>query len=200
VVLQRTRTPGDFVGYLRIASFRFAPPDFVVILLLRSGKSVEIVQALGKLRSAGTNVIAVTNVLDSPLAQQGDMCLPLCAKFDHLVSITMYSGLALAGGHPGVSSGAFSSEGWRNARCKTGIASLEPALFLPQSKWIKSTGMCQRARCTSANRVTVWNRDAGAHCRLSGGIFRLKRSGISGQSPIGSLTEMGSPRNRIGKH
>ena len=42
-------------------------------------------------------IIAVTNTLDSPLAQQADACLPLHAKFDHLVSITMYSGLTLVG-------------------------------------------------------------------------------------------------------
>lgn len=73
------------------------PPDSVVIVLSRSGKSVEIVRQLKKLPSLRAKLIAVTNTPGSPLARQADVCLDLHADFDHLVSVTMYSGLALAG-------------------------------------------------------------------------------------------------------
>jgi glucosamine--fructose-6-phosphate aminotransferase (isomerizing) len=77
--------------------FGAVAPNSAVIMLSRSGKSVEIVRLLGKLRDANAKIVAVTNTLESPLAQQADVSLPLHASFDHLVSITMYSGLALVG-------------------------------------------------------------------------------------------------------
>lgn len=77
--------------------FSSVPSNSVVIILSRSGKSVEIVRLLCKLRSANARIIAVTNTPESPLGQQADACLVLQVDFDHLVSVTMYSGLTLVG-------------------------------------------------------------------------------------------------------
>jgi glucosamine--fructose-6-phosphate aminotransferase (isomerizing) len=73
------------------------PPNCVLIVLSRSGKSVEIVKLLEKCAAAGVSVIAVTNTPDSPLASEAAVVLRLEAAFDHCVSISMYSALALVG-------------------------------------------------------------------------------------------------------
>jgi glucosamine--fructose-6-phosphate aminotransferase (isomerizing) len=89
--------PASLLDASEMLHFSEVASNSVVIVLSRSGKSVEIVQLLGKLPSPDSKIIAVTNTLDNPLAAQADVCLPLHANFDHLVSITMYSGLALVG-------------------------------------------------------------------------------------------------------
>jgi glucosamine--fructose-6-phosphate aminotransferase (isomerizing) len=70
----------------------------VLIVLSRSGKSVEIVKLMEKARRTGTKVIAVTNTPESPLAAAAAVVLKMEAAFDHLVSVTMYSALTLVGG------------------------------------------------------------------------------------------------------
>jgi len=77
--------------------FTAIPRGSVVIILSRSGRSIEVVQMLGQLRSGRAKIIAVTNTIDSPLARQADVCLKLVARFDHQVSISMYSALTLVG-------------------------------------------------------------------------------------------------------
>jgi glucosamine--fructose-6-phosphate aminotransferase (isomerizing) len=69
--------------------------DSAVIVLSRSGKSTEIVKLLPGLRAENCKVIAITNTPDSPLARGADRVLLLNAAFDHQVSISMYSALAL---------------------------------------------------------------------------------------------------------
>lgn len=76
---------------------RFAP-DSCLIALSRSGRSVEIVKLLDKADSAGVKVIGITNTPDSPLGRRAAVALPLQARFDHNVSVTMYSALTLTGG------------------------------------------------------------------------------------------------------
>jgi glutamine---fructose-6-phosphate transaminase (isomerizing) len=78
--------------------FTEIPKSTAVIVLSRSGKSTEIVQLLGKMASRRAAIIAITNTPDSPLAQQADVVLKLMAPFDHQVSISMYSALAMIGG------------------------------------------------------------------------------------------------------
>jgi len=70
----------------------------VVIVLSRSGKSIEIVNLLSKTKQAGARIIGITNTPESPLAFSADITLNSGASFDHFVSVTMYSALALVGG------------------------------------------------------------------------------------------------------
>jgi len=77
--------------------FSELPADAAVILLSRSGKSLEIVQLLEKCRASKAKIVGVTNTIDSPLGARADVVLELKAEFDHLVSISMYSALAMTG-------------------------------------------------------------------------------------------------------
>jgi len=72
--------------------------EAVVIVISRSGNSIEIVQLLDKLKEANATIIGVTNTLDSHLTKGSDIVINVRADFDHQVSVTMYSALAMAGG------------------------------------------------------------------------------------------------------
>jgi glutamine---fructose-6-phosphate transaminase (isomerizing) len=78
--------------------FAELPPDALVIALSRSGRSIEVVRLMDKIEKAGADLVAVTNAPDSPLAKRARIVIDLAAAFDHNVSLTMYSGVALAGG------------------------------------------------------------------------------------------------------
>lgn len=78
--------------------FSAIPKHSTVVVLSRSGKSVEIVRLLDRFKAAQAKVIAITNTPDSPLAEQADVVLNENAPFDNAVSVTMYSALALLGG------------------------------------------------------------------------------------------------------
>ena len=73
-------------------------PNACLIVLSRSGKSVEIVRLLDKAEASGTRIIGITNTPGSPLAHRATVTLPLNATFDRNVSVTMYSALTLVGG------------------------------------------------------------------------------------------------------
>jgi glucosamine--fructose-6-phosphate aminotransferase (isomerizing) len=78
--------------------FAELPSDALVIALSRSGRSVEVVRLLDKIEKAGADLVAITNTPESPLAQRAGIVIDIAAALDHNVSITMYSGLALAAG------------------------------------------------------------------------------------------------------
>jgi len=73
------------------------PENAAVVMLSRSGKSTEIVQLIRKCRSRSATIIAITNATDSPLARGSDVVLNINTDFDHAVSVTTYSAIALAG-------------------------------------------------------------------------------------------------------
>ena len=89
--------PALLIDASEMVHFTSIPRKSTVIILSRSGRSLEVVQMLEQLKSQQASIIAVTNTPDSPLAKEADVCLLLQARFDHLVSITMYSALALVG-------------------------------------------------------------------------------------------------------
>jgi len=89
--------PALLVDASEMVHFTLIPRESTVIILSRSGRSIEVVQILEQMKSQQAKVIAVTNTMDSPLAEQAHVCLQLAARFDHLVSISMYSALALVG-------------------------------------------------------------------------------------------------------
>ena len=68
-----------------------------VLLLSRSGKSKELVDLAAQLRSQNIPIVAVTNDAQSPMALASNCVVALGVPFDHNVSVTMYSGIALAG-------------------------------------------------------------------------------------------------------
>ena len=74
-----------------------APQGANVVLLSRSGKSTEIVQLVEKCRSRNATILSITNQADSPLAQGSDLVLNTSTDFDHAVSVSTYSAIAMAG-------------------------------------------------------------------------------------------------------
>ncbi|HEX3470318.1 MAG TPA: SIS domain-containing protein [Silvibacterium sp.] len=79
-----------------LLQFSKIPPDAVILVLSRSGKSIEIVKLLDKARAAGATVIGVTNFEDGPLAQEAAIPLVIPVKADHGISVNTYTALAAA--------------------------------------------------------------------------------------------------------
>jgi len=77
--------------------FTNIPEKSVVILLSRSGQSVEVVKAVSKCRDAGAKVISITNSANSLLGQQSDVCLLTQVDFDHSISVNTYTSIILTG-------------------------------------------------------------------------------------------------------
>lgn len=97
-LFDRAGRPAQLFDASEILHFAAIPPETALVLLSRSGKSIEVVDLLDRARAARAKVIGVTNTPDSPLAKRSDVALLLEAAFDHAVSITMYSAPALVAG------------------------------------------------------------------------------------------------------
>lgn len=85
----------DAAELLQFATF---PPGAAIIIISRSGRSIEIVQLAAKARAAGATVIAVTNSPDGPLAKEAQIPIVVPIALDHAISVNTYSTLALAVG------------------------------------------------------------------------------------------------------
>jgi glutamine---fructose-6-phosphate transaminase (isomerizing) len=70
------------------------PDRSAIVVISRSGQSVEIVNLLAKARECGTLIIGLTNSECSPLAQQAQIPLVVPVDFDHGISVNTYSTLA----------------------------------------------------------------------------------------------------------
>lgn len=81
-----------------MVQFVALPRDSVVIVISRSGRSVEIVQLLAKAKEAGAAVVGVTNAAEGALAQQAQFPLVFATEMDHAISVVTYSTLALTAG------------------------------------------------------------------------------------------------------
>jgi glutamine---fructose-6-phosphate transaminase (isomerizing) len=91
---------GGHPVYLRDAAellqFATIPRNAVLIVISRSGRSVEIVNLLAKARESGATVIGITNVEDAALAREAQIPLLIQAKLDHAISVNTYTTLAAA--------------------------------------------------------------------------------------------------------
>ena len=85
----------DAAELLEYAMF---PPDATVIVISRSGRSIEIVKLLAKLHESRATVIGITNSADGPLASEAQIPLVIPVEPDHAISVNTYSTLALAAG------------------------------------------------------------------------------------------------------
>ena len=85
----------DAAELLEFAEF---PSDAVVIVISRSGRSVEIVKLLAKVRERGASVIAITNSSDGPLALGAQIPIAIPIELDHAISVNTYSTLAATAG------------------------------------------------------------------------------------------------------
>src|SRR5260370_40358791 len=85
----------DAAELLEFAEF---PTDAVVMVISRSGRSVEIVKLLAKARERGATVIPITNSADGPLARGAQIPIAIPVELDHAISVNTYSTLAAAAG------------------------------------------------------------------------------------------------------
>lgn len=69
--------------------------ETAVVLVSRSGESIETLRLLPSLRSRGCSIIAITNVPGSTLAEEADECILLGSQADELVAIQTYTGTVL---------------------------------------------------------------------------------------------------------
>jgi D-arabinose 5-phosphate isomerase GutQ len=83
---------------LGVTVFAEIPQEAAVVLLSRSGRSIEIVRLTEKCRASVASIVAITNSPDSVLAISSDVALMSNTDLDHGVSITTYTALALTGG------------------------------------------------------------------------------------------------------
>jgi len=81
-----------------VVQFATIPAESVLIVISRSGRSVEIVQLLAKARESGATVIGITNVQDGTLAREAQIPLVIPVALDHAISVNTYTTLALAAG------------------------------------------------------------------------------------------------------
>lgn len=95
--LLRCGFPALLMDASELLHFGELPQGATVVMLSRSGKSTEIVQLVQKCRARSAAIISITNQGDSPLAQSSDIVLNISVEFDHAVSVSTYSAVALAG-------------------------------------------------------------------------------------------------------
>jgi len=78
--------------------FATLPPHSAMVVISRSGRSVEIVNLLAKVRNSGVTVIGITNSADAPLAREGQISIVVPTEMDHAISVNTYSTLAATAG------------------------------------------------------------------------------------------------------
>jgi len=80
---------------VHFAEFR---PGSAMIVISRSGRSIEIVQLVEKAQKAGVRVVGVTNNPDGFLAERADVPVVVPVALDHAISVNTYTTLAAATG------------------------------------------------------------------------------------------------------
>ncbi len=90
--------PVYLVDAAELVQFAAIPAGSVLIVISRSGRSVEIVQLLGKARESGATVIGITNVAEGTLAREAQIAMVVPVVLDHAISVNTYTTLALAAG------------------------------------------------------------------------------------------------------
>src|SRR5882762_11099369 len=81
-----------------LLEFAAIPPDSAMIVISRSGRSVEIVNLLTKVRNSGVTVIGITNSNDGLLAKEAQISMVVPIEMDHAISVNTYSTLAATAG------------------------------------------------------------------------------------------------------
>lgn len=97
-LFQLGRRPVYLVDAAELVQFAAIPAESVLIVISRSGRSVEIVQLLRKARESGATVIGITNAVDGALAREAAIAIVVPVELDHAISVNTYTTLALAAG------------------------------------------------------------------------------------------------------
>jgi glucosamine--fructose-6-phosphate aminotransferase (isomerizing) len=97
-LLQMAGRPVYLADAAEMVQFARIRAESVLIVISRSGRSVEIVQLLRKARESGAVVIGITNVADGTLALEAQIPIVVPIALDHAISVNTYTTLALAAG------------------------------------------------------------------------------------------------------
>jgi glucosamine--fructose-6-phosphate aminotransferase (isomerizing) len=81
-----------------LLEFATIPPDSAIIVISRSGRSVEVVNLLTKVRNRGMTVIGITNSEGGPLTKEAQISIVVPTELDHAISVNTYSTLAATAG------------------------------------------------------------------------------------------------------
>jgi glutamine---fructose-6-phosphate transaminase (isomerizing) len=98
VLFQLAARPVYLVDAAELVQFAAIPAGSVLIVISRSGRSVEIVQLLAKARESGATVIGITNAAEGTLAREAQIPIVIPVELDHAISVNTYTTLALAAG------------------------------------------------------------------------------------------------------
>src|ERR1700737_1270839 len=90
--------PVYLVDASELVQFAAIPAESVLIVISRSGRSVEIVQLLAKARESGAKVIGITNAGDGGPGREAQIAIVVPVAMDHAISVNTYTTLALAAG------------------------------------------------------------------------------------------------------
>jgi glucosamine--fructose-6-phosphate aminotransferase (isomerizing) len=86
--------PVYLIDAAELLDFSAIPPDSAIIVISRSGRSVEIVHLIAKFRRTGATVIGITNSRDGALAKEAQFPIVVPIELDHAISVNTYSTLA----------------------------------------------------------------------------------------------------------
>ena len=97
-MFQEVARPVNLVEASELLLFAELPPESAMIVISRSGRSIEIVQLVEKAKRSGVRVIGITNAPDGTLAGEADFPIVVPIALDHAISVNTYSTLAAAAG------------------------------------------------------------------------------------------------------
>ncbi|MBK8047903.1 MAG: SIS domain-containing protein [Anaerolineales bacterium] len=95
-MLDACGTPVKVVDGTELAYAPRLPRSAGLIIVSRSGASVELVRLVHRCLSEGISYIAITNAPDSPVAASAHLAIDLRTDFDHCISLRMYTALQQA--------------------------------------------------------------------------------------------------------
>jgi glucosamine--fructose-6-phosphate aminotransferase (isomerizing) len=144
VLFQLGARPVYLVDAAELVQFAAIPAGAVLIMISRSGRSVEIVQLLAKARESGATVIGITNAAEGTLAREAQIAIVVPVELDHAISVNTYTTLALAAG---ILAGAVIDEG--NAfplwlKPNPGISSMSDLKVPPPRELVLRDSPCTR--------------------------------------------------------
>ena len=97
-MFQEAARPVHLVESSELLEFAEFPEGSVVIVISRSGRSVEIVRLAEKAKRSGAAIIGITNAPEGTLAKAAEFPLVVPIALDHAISVNTYSTLAAAAG------------------------------------------------------------------------------------------------------
>ena len=97
-MFQLAARPVSLVDAAELVHFAAIPAESAIIVISRSGRSVEIVQLLAKAAKSGATVVGITNAPDGALAREAQIAIIVPVALDHAISVNTYTTLALAAG------------------------------------------------------------------------------------------------------